>query len=641
MISRLATPQNRGFGFSYSTYGTPSSVSSIASTPAGLSSSLLGGGSIGRSLGKSFSTSNLRKTFDTDGESILSPGAFSAASSRFSGTGGMKKLTIDRSLRTDLFGNTAFAGLPSTDRTDSTRNPSNLKKKVSFDSNTVGGGQGMNGAGAANGSSVEDSSSTPTAQEQGYLRSSSRTNGPANGTRAAPEAPEMTQAQGNELAIVPEDESPASSTALVKKSQPLDHSDPTPGRYWMHPSLSDMKLLSKDRLRNFSGLTIGREGCGRCSFNEPVDLSNINLDHVFDNIAKIGIRTVTIYPQGVKKPPVGMGLNVASTITLENSWPRLRDRRTPSYEKSGPKFEKHVDRLRKVHGTEFVDYNKDAGEWIFRVPHFTTYSLNYEDYDEGSEMDGMQPSVLSDAPPTPTPKSRTPRARFTPMPSQSELASSMISKSDSQASSEPEDDTFQFKKGRSFPGAFDKASAAEDDQEMEVQQDGEPFLDQGSAVSHSDSGDEPSESNASDALEDRSVVIRDTEMDMAGSFPTFDPPPESFPKSILKTNRYDSQAGTTPRRPDLDLGEDWADQLQRTISPMKQDRQTLRKSQALFFNDHGGELQGIPESKKIVQQPGDILTSIDLMNSLFGKEEARRSAMKKRKQTGKSKGFEV
>jgi len=643
MSSRFQTPQKRGYGFTYSTYGTPSSVSSIASTPGGLglNNSLLGS-TIGRSLGKSFSTSNLRRNFDNDADTILAPGAFSAGSVRQNGAGSLKRLTIDRNLRTNLFGNQALAALPSPDKTDQSKQSSILKKKVSFDTTTIGGNGIENGV---NGSSDEspsmaDNISTPTPQEHGYLRSSSRTNGRSNGTRpAAPAAqPEMEQVKGNELAIVHEDESPENSRSVVPANQ--DQSDPVPGRYYMRPSREELRRMPREKLRKISGFEVGREGCGHVVFDEPVDLTTVDLDSIFDNIVVISLRSLTVYPQTDKKPPLGMGLNVPSTITLENSWPRGRDRKTLTYEKSGPRFNKHVERLRKVVGTEFVKYDKDTGEWVFRVPHFTTYALDYED-DETMEDETFQSNVLSEAPSTPTP-----RSRHTPKPPRSAQESSLISEEPSQVSSGP-DDTFEFHKKRLFPGAYDNTAAFEEDQEMEeAQQNGVSFLDERSASSPSEHGVEELSDYEEETGEfaDKSLVIQDEGMDMAGSFPQqleqgddgLQATDVSQLKSILKASQVKS---STPRKAMM-MGDDWAEQLQRTISPRKHDRPALRQSQAQIFREEMVDLEETPMPETLSRQGNGFATSIDLMNSIFGKEELRKSGGNV-KQARKAKGFEV
>ncbi len=654
--SRLVTPQKRGYGFSYSTYGTPSSVSSNVSTPGGFGSSLLYG-SIGRGLGKSLSTSNLRRTLDSDRESILSPGAFSAGSSRSSAShsGSLKKLTIDRTLRTDLFlNNQGAAALPNSEKYDQSRQPSILKKKVSFDANTVGGNGAKQDAevNGINGSATGDShnSATPSAQEQGFLRSSSRTNGRLNGSRAngTPSQPEMEQLKGNELAIVHEDGSPeAPTTSNVRPQSQIPPVDPEPGAYYIIPSRQELSKMPKQQLKSMKGFCIGREGCGRVVFDEPVDLTTVELDNISGNIAVIETRSLTVYPEQDKKPSLGKGLNVPSTIYLENSWPRQKDRRTSSHEKSGPRFQKHVDRLRKVTGTEFVRYEKDTGTWVFKVPHFTTYALDYDD--TASEGDTLHTSRLSEPPDTPTPQSRTPKNGYMTTPVASAQGSSFLSEEQSNTSSSP-DDTFEFRTKKVIPGNFEDTAAFEDDLDMEeVTYQDETFLDERLPASPSDSGeDEPSDiKNAADDVQDRSLIVHDEDLEMAGSFPhpdgedldVFNVP--GNPRSIMKSPHQESVGFDTLGKLRFHGSDEWAEQLQGTISPRKQDRQALRDSQAYVMKDRGLIHEGTPKANTAVNGAGQVLvTSIDLMNSLFGQDQARRSGSGA-KQVKKGKGFEV
>ncbi len=652
--SRLVTPQKRGYGFSYSTYGTPSSVSSNVSTPGGLGSSLLYG-SIGRGLGKSLSTSNLRRTFDSDRESILSPGAFSAGSSRSSGSksGSLKKLTIDRSLRTDLFGDQGIGALPSTEKNDQSRQPGILKKKVSFDASTVGGNgtnqdteiNDINGSATSN----LQSSATPSAQEQGFLRSSSRTNGKFNGSRSngTPSQSEMEQVKGNELAIVHEDGSPeAPNPSSLRPPPQIPQADPEPGAYYMRPSRDELSKMPKHQLKSMKGFCVGREGCGRVMFDEPVDLTTVDLDKIFGKIAVIETRSLTVYPETDQKPPLGKGLNVPSTIYLENSWPRQKDRKTPSHEKSGPRFQKHVDRLRKVTGTEFVRYEKDMGTWVFKVPHFTTYALDFDD--TGSEGESLHTSGLSEPPDTPTPKNRTPRDDYTPASNASAQGSSFLSQS--VISSSP-DDTFEFRKKKVLPGAFDDTVAFEEDHEMEeVTYRDQSFLGERLAASSSDSGeDEPSDiHNPADDVHDRSLIVHDEDLEMAGSFPQpgdedtdpFNAPGIPTSKSLLKSSQQNHGGFDTPGKLVFHGSDEWAQQLQRTISPRKQDRQALRQSQAHVMKDRELIYEDTPKAHSATNGPGQLLaTSIDLMHSLFGQEQARRSG--RGKQANNGKGFEV
>lgn len=612
MSSRLVTPQKRGFGFSYSTYGTPSSISSNASTPGGLSSSLLGS-SISRGLGKSFSTSNLRQAFGGDGNSILSPGAFSANSLRHSNNGSLKRLNIDRSLRTDLFSSPAVAALPSSEKIDLSRQSSILKKQVSFDATTAGGNGNLAVQNDMGNGDIPENSATPSAQEQGYQRSPAKTNGRINSSKptAAATEPVMEQVKGNELAIVHEDASPENvSTAPAQVRPHWDQFDPQPGDYYSKPTLDELKKIPRDRLKAVANFTIGRENCGFVVFDEPVDLSVVDLAKLFGGIAVIQLRSITIYPQSATKPPQGQGLNFPATITLGNSWPRQKDRKTPLFEKSGVKFSRHVERLRRVAGTTFVGYDKETGEWVFKVPHFTTYGLDYDD--EEVEGDTLQSSVLSEFPESPTPPSRTPRYRHTPVDTANRLSPET---DEASYLSSGLDDTFDFKKKP--PGAFSNRPAVEEDQEMEeINDNEESFLDQRSAASPSEEGsDEPSDLLQDiDHEDNESVVYQEAEVDLVGS----------FPQAVANMVDFDFQPNylrnNTPKKTLANMGDDWAQQLRQTISPRKPNRQTLRESQSLLFKDTGDVQNLGPKAKRSAGTTGNITTSIDLMKSLFGNE---------------------
>lgn len=647
--SRLVTPQKRGFGFSYSTYGTPGSVTSNASTPGGLSSSLMFS-SVGRGLGKSLSTSNLRRNFDSDSESILTPGAFSAGSSRYGGAGSLKRLTIDRSLRTpDLFGDKgALPALPSPEKNDQSKQPGILKKKVSFDASTVGGnGENLNGAqvNGANGVNEVDlpSSATPSAEEQGFLRTPSRGQGRLTGAKpnGVAQQPEMEQVRGNELAVVPENESSeSSSTSNARAPFQTPQDDQQPGAYWMKPSESELQQLLKDQRKQVKNFSVGREGCGRVEFNTPVDLSFTDLKEIYGNVVLIDLRSLTVYPDQTKKPALGKGLNVPSTIYLANSWPRQKDRRTLLPEKSGPRFNKHVDRLRKVGGTEFVRYEKDTGIWVFRVPHFTTYGFDYDD-DDASEGESLQTSVLSELSSTPTPVSRAMRTDRTPTATTS-TQRSLTSANDSSGISSSPEDTFEFRKKKILPGAFEDQDEIFDDEhdDMEQVHNDEFVLDERLAASPSDSGeDEPSEiQHVNREIEDQSLAVRDEDQDMeiemAGAFPS--PNLDEIPPKSLLQLTYG-----TPGKGTFNVGGDWAEELQRTISPRKQDRQALRETQEHLLKDRDVDEQKTPNAKLSSKGTGSkLVTSIDLMNSLFGQEQARRN-VRNAKQATKGNGVKV
>ncbi|KAH0311177.1 hypothetical protein KCU71_g7785, partial [Aureobasidium melanogenum] len=550
---RLITPQKRsnGYGFSYATYGTPGSAQSFTSN--GLGSSLLQSGGLSRSLGKSFSTSNLNKSVGS-GDSVLAPGAFTPNNRSYTG-GSIRRLKIDRNLRTDLFGDNTPVEPPT--------------KRVSFDEGDKGK-TSTNGYVETPASSAlvrtETDEAEPSSEDLGYSRAERpATNGASvNGTSST------NQVRGNELAMVPEDgPAPASSTKPVSaKDLPRSQADPQPGDYWMSHSMEDLRNMSRQQLKSVTGFTVGRRGVGKVEF-DPVDLTQVPLDEIIDDIVKINVRQVTVYTTGVNTPPMGQGLNVPSTITLENSWPRAQAGRLPVHERKGQRYEKHIERLRRVQDTEFISYDPESGIWVFRVPHFTTYGLDDDDEsDDEAEYGSDMMSTSQD----------TPKGNNTAVQEMSQASSEEGSvMSDEDDESNP-DDTFDFKKGPSkiLPGSFGAQPIHNDDEmaddnDAQDQEEDSSFLEHQDPHSHEDQFRSSSSSNAPpvEAVDEQMEEEMDYEemngQDMAGSFPASaaQPPYNDYgisfsgslmPKSILKAS---TMLNGTPKK-DLALAGDWA-----------------------------------------------------------------------------------
>ena len=321
-------------------------------------------------------------------------------------------------------------------------------------------------------------------------------------------------------------------------------------------------------------------------------------------------------------------------------------------ETSGPEYDKHLKRLKKVPDTEFLDYDSRRGVWSFRVPHFTTYGLDYDDDDTVlTEGDLFDDSVLSAAPDTPTPKSRVGTSTV-PLPRSSQSNGSirdvsMIS-APSLASSSGPDDTFEFRRSTSkaLPGAFDGDEIFQDHDEMDMRSQErsngrQSFLGDRSVGSILDSveTDLRDDGRRESVMQDDGSDL-DEDREMAGSFPTLDLTTERLTdveasgvdraglfsrdnmratpmKSILKGSRGFGfgPPGATPGRRKLDLEGDWTEQLGRTISPRKCVRATLKESQAPMLKGPSADLAASIPSKKPIGHA--IHNSIDLMKSLF------------------------
>ncbi|KAK3945608.1 hypothetical protein QBC46DRAFT_430184 [Diplogelasinospora grovesii] len=586
--SRFATPQKRGYGFSYSTYGSPSSPSSVASTPGGLGQSLLAG-SISRGLSKSISASSLRRSFNAE-DSILAPGAFSASTSGRVGAQNHKKLVINRDLRSDLFTPPTQPEKQAQETLDGARK---LHKRVSFE--TPSHDAGKNGA--------QETPKQPSngTDDLGYLKPSIRssTNGATNGSKAssssASATPEMEQVKGNELTIVHEEASPV---PVRKDGKPKPSASIEPGEYWMHPPADEIRAMNRVQRQKVVDFEVGRENIGSVRFRVPVDLSNINIDEIYDNIVRLMPRSCTVYPQKEKKPPVGKGLNVPALISLEHSYPR------GGLKTSSRKLEKHIEKLRTlIPDTTFVDYNTETGVWVFSVEHFTTYGL---DDDDDSDDDETEVEPLG------------------------HQGNSYTAANEEAASEMDPDDTFDFKQRnkRSLPGMFDTNALSDDEEHSDVAPAQHELSAQDDEADASmNSQDWPEDESMADKHDGgRALVRRESSPDepIEGQEDDFAlsrlPGDAQVPAGIMRARMRAVKKSTAPTRIEVAGGDDWTQILQASVrAPRTMDRATLRA-----LNESGAAWdmadRGSPAPpNRAVQQDGGagFATSIDLMKSLF------------------------
>ena len=265
--------------------------------------------------------------------------------------------------------------------------------------------------------------------------------------------------------------------------------------------------------------------------------------------------------------------------------------------------------------------------------------------DDETDADGVSEfgqSTLSAPPDTPTPQSRTPARNF----DQSFLTESQLSRTDADP-----DDTFQFKKKKVLPGAFDNEEVFDDEVEMEDYEQQQPsFLDERSVGSQSEDGGEEPVDGDDVFVDEESVSIVDQEM--AGSFPQADNTTErdwdsqdemdlveDTPGGIMRARMRALKNSASPVKRNFTAGNDWAGTLTTTISPQKQDRALLKT-----LIDVGDESR--PENEpaaatrsRVVSDGRGFATSIDLMNSLFG--QAKSPVKATAKASAKPKGFEV
>ncbi|KAI8300880.1 Nucleoporin NUP145 [Colletotrichum sp. SAR11_59] len=595
--ARFVTPQKRGFGFSYSTYGTPGgSPSSAASTPGGASRSLLGSSSLNRSLSKSVSTSNLRRSFNAE-DSILAPGAFSASSGpRYYGSNGsVKKLIINKDMRSDLF-STPTKDKPSADQLNGSRK---LSKRVSFDTSNVE-------APEADDAELTNASTPRSVLPQDLTTASISANG------SKPPTGDSEQAKGKELAIVHEEDVSSQIPEVAN-----DGLDKAPGSYWMSPTKETIAGMTRVQRQRVESFTVGRDNVGSVKFKPEVDLTNIDLDEIFGGIVILETRSATVYPIAAKKPPVGKGLNVPALISLEQSWPRGREKR-PGHDVK--RVAKHVERLRRIEKTTFEEYNPDTGVWKFSVEHFTTYGLDYdEDEEEPEQLDDV---LVRD--------------------NQRHGALHQLRSGDSEAFP-GEKDTFDFRrnKRRALPGAFeerDEEYTGEEHDDLTRPFQPRSFLEDSFAGSTSNAlvlstEDEPVDEHDVEygMSEDEDTVGTHFRSHLAAEQTIDSPdgdmvaPASETPGGILRARMRALKGSATPIKLQVAGGDEWMNMLQRSVSPQKRDRTFLRSVNEIASRSHVAETE-IGQKGRVVSDGRGFATSIDLMNSLFEKAKAPSAA---------------
>ncbi|KAL1837827.1 hypothetical protein VTJ49DRAFT_3374 [Mycothermus thermophilus] len=598
--SRMATPQKRGYGFSYSAYGSPASPSSATSTPGGFSQSLLAG-SVRGGLSKSVSASSLRRSMNVE-DSILQPGAFSANSSArlLGGAPSHKKLVINREMRSDLFTSSPNKEKPQPPQLpqqqqqqqplEDASSSRKLSKRVSFDTSNVDTPDSRQ-------SPVEIGTSNEEPKPAARPANGTTSNG-INGVKSSPvnATPEMEQVKGKELAVVHE-EPPTTTQTETKPGSNI-----VPGAYWMSPSAEEIRNMNRMQRQKVVDFTVGRENVGSVTFKVPVDLSNINLDEIFDGIVVLVPRSATVYPVAAKKPPVGKGLNVPAIISLEHSYPR------GGLATTGRRLERHIERLKTaIPDTKFESYDKETGVWTFSVEHFTTYGLGDDDDDDETEAE-LEPRPVASLP----------------------------AAKDSTSPTNP-DDTFEYKRSRrAVPGAFDDDYLSDHDLTDTAPRQGTQSPEQPREADRPlPSREWPEDESMTDGHDEYQLEPYEESSPQGsvygGEQDDYDPFASRYtadnndaaqvPAGIMRAKMRAHKKSNAPARIEVAGGDDWTQILQASVrAPRTVDRATLRalnESGAVWdMKDRGSPEPQRENAATMADGPG-FATSIDLMKSLF------------------------
>ncbi|KAK6459317.1 nucleoporin NUP145 precursor [Scheffersomyces xylosifermentans] len=166
----------------------------------------------------------------------------------------------------------------------------------------------------------------------------------------------------------------------VKSSDNVIDEIPSQGEgYWSTPAISKLSDMTLEQLSAVENLIIGRIGYGQIAYNYPVDLSQIKRkadengvtleNELFGKIFKMKKMLILLYTnEDEEKPPMGVGLNVPATVTLEGAKP-----------KEGISIGDYIGQLKSQKGMEFVTYDPITYVWVCKVKHFSVWGLIEDD----------------------------------------------------------------------------------------------------------------------------------------------------------------------------------------------------------------------------------------------------------------------
>lgn len=136
----------------------------------------------------------------------------------------------------------------------------------------------------------------------------------------------------------------------------------TKAGYDCHPSVHELQRKSDDELSEVKNFVVFRPGVGQIKWEGETDVRNVNLDEV----VVIENKMISVYDDldESDKPPRGTALNKRAVVTLYQISPKIITAEAIK------KFEKKLQKNCSKNGSEFLHYDLDLEEWMFRVNHF-------------------------------------------------------------------------------------------------------------------------------------------------------------------------------------------------------------------------------------------------------------------------------
>eukprot|EP00435_Cladocopium_sp_Y103_P031069 s2656_g7.t2 len=144
--------------------------------------------------------------------------------------------------------------------------------------------------------------------------------------------------------------------------------------YVLRPDLGDLVVtpdiysMTPNELRHVRDLKVHRPRVGEVTFHGEIDLiAYPDILEDLPNLVRLDPGEVVLYPDSLRKPFEGEGLNRPATITLFGCLPpQLAD----FDEESKARYRHRIAEMTEQKGARFLDYDCDKGLWQFCVDHF-------------------------------------------------------------------------------------------------------------------------------------------------------------------------------------------------------------------------------------------------------------------------------
>ncbi|KAJ3202639.1 hypothetical protein HDU82_007209 [Entophlyctis luteolus] len=223
---------------------------------------------------------------------------------------------------------------------------------------------------------------------------------------------DVTQSARNTGGLVDADPEPSGSGASSLSSTPMralsmsgkkvsPYQASQEVAYETEPSLDQLLEMSDVELTHVEGYTVRLPGVGQVKFLKPVNLLEASPNNARSGISKIPgtvvilkHKVIEVYPDGTRKDPVGVGVNVPAVVKLEKCWVVDKSTGLVIDDESDPRFDRHMKRLANMEGTELLGFNTTTGTWRFKVEHFSRYGFDDdEDEEEGVPAESAEKAV--------------------------------------------------------------------------------------------------------------------------------------------------------------------------------------------------------------------------------------------------------